>query len=121
MSTVATQRGPTRRRGLMLSIFTALSSLFTLVHYTPLAFIDVGTAQAVVFVILGLVGVVGSLLGARVVLVIVGCALILAGVVRLVTYGHTIGVISGGVSAGALMAGLGVAYLAVWVRARNEN
>ncbi len=119
MSDITTQPDRTRRRGFILSFFTALSSLFALVHYIPLGFIDLSTAGAVVLIALGLIGAVGSLLGVRIVLVIVGCALIFAGVVRLVSYGHTIGTISGGVSAGALMAGLGIAYLAIWVQARR--
>lgn len=121
MSDIVTQPDRTRRRGLILSALTALSSLFTLIHYYPLGFIDVSTAGAVVLIALGVIGAVGSLFGIRIVLVIVGCALILAGVVRLVTYGHTIGIISGGVSAGALMVGLGVVYVAIWVRARTPE
>ena len=121
MSDIVTQPDQTRRRGLILSALTALSSLFALIHYYPLGFIDVSTAGAVVLIALGVIGAVGSLLGIRIVLVFVGSALILAGVVRLVTYGHTIGIISGGVSAGALMVGLGVSFIAIWVRARTTE
>lgn len=118
MTDVAVKPQRIRRPGLILSGFTALGSLFALVNYTPLGFVDVSTAQGVVLVVLGAIGAVGSLLGVRIVLAVVGFALIVAGLIRLVTYGHTIGIISGGVNAGALMAGLGIAYLAIWVAAR---
>lgn len=111
----------TRRVGLILSGFTALAALFAVVDYTPLGFINVSPVQAVVLVVLGILGAAGSLLRLRVVLAIVGFALILAGLIRLFTYGHTIGIISGGVNTGALMVGLGVAFLAVWIVGRPTS
>lgn len=121
MTVITTEARLLRRRGLILSVITALSSLFALIHYYPLGFIDVSTSGAVLLIVLGVIGALGSLLRVHIVLAIVGWVLIVAGAIRLVTYGHTIGVISGGVSSGALMAGLGIAFLAISAQARQPQ
>lgn len=107
-----------RTRGLIVAGFTALSSLFSLLHFTPLQFISVNLVQAVILVVLGAVAAAGCALRIPVLLLVAGSILIVVGLVRLVTYGHTIGVISGSVNATALMAGLGIVFVALWITSR---
>lgn len=121
----ATGRGGTasasahwRTRGLIVAGFTALSSMFSLLHYTPLQFVSVNLVQALVLVALGATAAVGCALRLPVLVLAAGAILIVVGLVRLVTYGATIGIISGSVNAGALMVGLGTAFVAIWITSR---
>ncbi|MCY0905945.1 hypothetical protein [Arthrobacter sp. H14-L1] len=107
-----------RIRGLIVAGFTALSSLFALVNYTPLQFVSVNLVQALAFVVLGALAALGCVLRIPVLLFLAGTILIVIGLVRLVTYGQTIGIISGSVNAAALMVGFGAAFLAIWLTSR---
>jgi hypothetical protein len=107
-----------RTRGLIVAGFTALGSLFSLVHYTPLQFVSVNLMQALVLVVMAALAAVGCALRMPVLLLPTGAILIVVGLVRLVTYGMTIGIISGSVNAAALMVGLGTAFIAIWITSR---
>jgi hypothetical protein len=107
-----------RSRGLILAGFTALSSLFALLNFTPLQFVSVNLVQGVLLVGLAAVAAVGCALRMPMLLVTAGAILIVAGLVRLVTYAHTIGIIAGSVNAAALMVGLGTAFVAIWLTSR---
>jgi hypothetical protein len=107
-----------RARGLTVAGFTALSSLFALLNYTPLQFISVNLVQAIILVGLAILASVGSALRVPAILLAVGTIMIVIGVTRLVTYGHTIGIISGSVNTAALMVGLGTAFIAIWTTSR---
>ena len=107
-----------RARGLIVAGFTALSSLFALLNYTPLQFISVNLVQAIILVGLAILASVGSALRVPAILLAVGTIMIVIGVTRLVTYGHTIGIISGSVNTAALMVGLGTAFIAIWTTSR---
>lgn len=107
-----------RTRGLIVAGFTALSSLFSLLHYTPLQFVSINLVQALVLVVLGAIAALGCVLRMPVLLLVSGAILIVVGLVRLVTYGQTIGIIAGSVNAGALMVGLGTAFIALWITSR---
>ncbi|TDW30854.1 Rv1678 family membrane protein [Cryobacterium psychrophilum] len=107
-----------RARGLLVAGFTALSSLFALLHYTPLQFVSVNLVQGILLVGLAALAAVGCALRVPVLLLASGTILIVAGLVRLVTYGQTIGIISGSVNAAALMVGLGTAFVAIWSTSR---
>ncbi|MDY7544464.1 MULTISPECIES: hypothetical protein [unclassified Cryobacterium] len=104
-----------RTRGLIVAGFTALSSLFSLLDYTPLQFISVNLLQALVLVGLGALAALGCALRMPALLLAAGAILIVVGLVRLVTYAATIGIISGSVNAAALMTGLGTALTAIWI------
>jgi len=107
-----------RARGLIVAGFTALSSLFALVDYTPLHFVSVNLVQGLLLVGLAALAAVGCALRLPMLVLAAGSILIVAGLVRLATYGQTIGIISGSVNAAALMVGLGTAFVAIWVTAR---
>ncbi|MBC7762829.1 MAG: hypothetical protein H7201_13760 [Candidatus Saccharibacteria bacterium] len=107
-----------RTRGLIVAGFTALSSLFSLLDYTPLQFISVNLVQALVLVVLGALAALGCALRMPALLLAAGAILIVVGLVRLVTYDATIGIISGSVNAAALMTGLGTALTAIWITSR---
>ena len=107
-----------RGRGLVLAGFTALSSLFALVGYTPLHFVSVNLVQALVLVGLAIVASVGCLMRIPALLLAAGVVFIVFGVLRLFTYGQTIGILSGSVNAAALMVGLGTAFIAIWITSR---
>ena len=107
-----------RSRGLIVAGFTALSSLFALLNYTPLQFISVNLVQAVILVGLATLVAVGCALRIPAFLLAVGTILIVIGVTRLITYGHTVGIISGSVNTAALMVGLGTAFIAIWITSR---
>jgi hypothetical protein len=107
-----------RTRGLIVAGFTALSSLFSLLDYTPLQFISVNLLQAIVLVVLGALAALGCALRMPALLLAAGAILIGVGLVRLATYGATIGIISGSVNAAALMVGLGTALTAIWITSR---
>lgn len=107
-----------RTRGLIVAGFTALSSLFSLLHYTPLQFVSVNLVQALVLVVLGALAALGCALRMPALLLAVGAILIVVGLVRLTTYAATIGIISGSVNAAALMIGLGTALISIWITSR---
>jgi len=107
-----------RTRGLIVAGFTALSALFALVDYTPLHFVAVNLVQGLLLVGLAALAAVGCALRLPVLVLAAGSILIVAGLVRLATYGQTIGIISGSVNAAALMVGLGTTFVAIWVTAR---
>lgn len=107
-----------RTRGLIVAGLTALSSLFSVLHYTPLQFVSVNLIQALVLVVLGALAALGCGLRIPVLLLATGAILIVVGLVRLVTYDATIGIISGSVNAAALMVGLGIALISIWTTSR---
>jgi len=107
-----------RTRGLIVAGFTALSALFSLLQYTPLQFVTVNPVQAVVLVALGALAALGCALRMPVLVLVAGVTLVVVGLVRLVTYGATIGIVSGPVNAAALMVGLGTAFVAIWITSR---
>ena len=107
-----------RTRGLIVAGLTALSSLFSLLHYTPLQFVSVNLIQALVLVASGALAALGCLLRMPVLLLATGAILIVVGLLRLVTYDATIGIISGSVNAASLMVGLGTALISMWTTSR---
>ncbi|MBC7595046.1 MAG: hypothetical protein H7288_14085 [Kineosporiaceae bacterium] len=107
-----------RTRGLIVAGFTALSSLFSLLHYTPLQFVSVNLVQALVLVVLGALAAIGCAFRMPALLLASGAILNVVGLVRLVTYTATIGIISGSVNAAALMIGLGTALISIWITSR---
>ncbi|MBG6212936.1 hypothetical protein RCH23_000393 [Cryobacterium sp. CAN_C3] len=107
-----------RARGLLVAGFTALSALFSLVDYTPLHFVSVNLVQGLLLVGLAALAAVGCALRLPVLVLAAGSILIVAGLVRLVTYGQTIGIIAGSVNAAALMVGFGTAFVAIWCTSR---
>jgi len=60
---------------------------------------------------LSIVAFVGARLGSRVAILGVGAVMIVLGLIRLVTYGHGSGLITGGVGTAALLTGLGMAFV----------
>ncbi|MET3923649.1 hypothetical protein [Arthrobacter sp. UYEF20] len=100
----------TRRRALILSAVTAASAVFALIDYDPLKLVPVNPVQAVVLLVLALIGFAGTTLGSRPILFGVGAVMIVLGLIRLVTYGQWFGLI-GSVGTAALLAGLGMAYI----------
>ena len=108
-----------RTRGLIVAGFTALSSLFSLLHYTPLQFVSVNPVQALVLVVLGALAALGCALRMPALLLAAGAILIVVGLVRLTTYAATIGIISGSVNAAALMIGLATALISIWITSRS--
>lgn len=107
-----------RARGLLVAGFTALSALFALVRYTPLHFIAPNLVQAVVLVGLAAAAAVACTIRVPALLLLAGVISIAFGLLRLVTYGTTIGIISGSVNTAALMVGLGTAFVAIWITSR---
>lgn len=105
-------------RGLIVAGFTALSSLFALLNYTPLQFVSINLVQGLVLVGLAALAAVGCAMRKPVLVLAAGTVLIVVGIVRLVTYGQTLGIISGSVNAAALMVGLGTAFVAIWITSR---
>jgi hypothetical protein len=114
------QREVWRTRGLIISGFTALGSLFSLLHYTPLQFVSVNLVQALALVVLAALAAIGCALRMPVILLATGAILIILGLTRLVTYGATIGIISGSVNAAALMVGFGTAFIAIVITSRLQ-
>jgi len=104
-----------RTRGLIVAGFAALSSLFSLLHYTPLQFVSVNMLQALFLVILGAIAAIGCALKTPALLLAAGVIFIVIGLVRLVTYSVTVGAFAGSVNAAALAVGLGTAFVAIWV------
>ncbi|WP_211881835.1 Rv1678 family membrane protein [Pseudarthrobacter albicanus] len=101
----------TRRRALALSAVTAASAVFALIDYDPLKLVPVNPVQAVVLLVLALIAFAGTVLRLRVLLYGVGAVMIVLGLIRLVTYGHGPGLITGSVGTAALLTGLGMAYI----------
>ncbi len=100
----------TRRRALILSAVTAASAVFALIDYGPLKLVPVNPVQAVVLLVLALIGFAGTMLGSRPILLGVGAVMIVLGLIRLLTYGQWFGLI-GSVGTAALLTGLGMAYI----------
>lgn len=107
-----------RIRGLIVAGFTALSSLFSLIHYTPLQFVSINLVQALVLVVLAALTALGSVLRMSVLLLAAGAVILVVGLVNLVTYAATIDTTSGSVNAAALMVGLGTALISLWITSR---
>lgn len=109
---------PWNVRGLIVAGFTALSSLFALLNFTPLQFLSINLVQALVLVGVAILAAIACALRVPALLLASGAILCVVGVVRLVTYGHTVGIISGSVNAAALMVGIGTVFIALWVVSR---
>ncbi|MDI3212529.1 hypothetical protein [Arthrobacter sp. AL12] len=101
----------TRRRALTLSAVTGATALFGLIDYDPLKLVPVNPVQAVVLLVLALIGFAGTMLGSRPILFGVGAVMIALGLIRLVTYGQAFGLIAGSVGTAALLTGLGMAFI----------
>jgi len=101
----------TRRRTLRLSAVTAASAAFGAIGYDPLKLVPVNAIQAALLVALSIVAFVSARLGSRVAVLGVGAVMIALGLIRLLTYGHGSGLITGGVGTAALLTGLGMAYI----------
>jgi len=105
--------GDARRRALKLSATTAACAVFGVIGYDPLKLVPVNAVHAALLVALAIVGFVGARLGSRPAIFGVGALMIGLGLVRLITYGHGSGLISGGVGTAALLTGLGMAYIGI--------
>lgn len=103
----------TRRRTLMLSAATGATALFGLIDYSPLKLVPVNPAQAVILLVLALIGIVGTMLGLRPILFGVGAVMIVLGLLRLLTYGQEFGLIAGDVGTAALLTGIGMALIGI--------
>lgn len=103
----------TRRRALTLSALTGATALFGLIDYDPLKLVPVNPAQAVVLLVLALIGFAGTMLGSRPTLFGVGAVMIVLGLIRLLTYGQEFGLIAGSVGTAALLTGLGMAFIGI--------
>ncbi|MET3349859.1 UNVERIFIED_ORG: hypothetical protein ABID57_001538 [Arthrobacter sp. UYEF1] len=103
----------TRRRALMLSAATGATALFGLIDYSPLKLVPVNPAQAVILLVLALIGIVGTMLGLRPILFGVGAVMIVLGLLRLATYGQEFGLIAGDVGTAALLTGIGMAFIGI--------
>lgn len=100
-----------RRRTFRLSAVTAASAAFGAAGDDSLRMVPVNGIHAALLVGLAIVAFVGARLGSRVVVLGVGAVMIALGLIRLVTYGHGSGLITGGVGTAALLTGLGMAYI----------
>ena len=100
-----------RRRTFRLSAVTAACAVFAVIGYDPLRPVPVNGIHAALLVGLSIVAFVGARLGSRVAILGVGAVMIVLGLIRLVTYGHGAGLITGGVGTAALLTGLGMAYI----------
>ncbi|WP_354174137.1 hypothetical protein [Arthrobacter sp. UYEF36] len=102
-----------RRRALTLSALTGATALFGLIDYDPLQLVPVNPAQAVILLVLALIGFAGTMLGSRPILFGVGAVMIVLGLFRLLTYGQEFGLGAGSVGTAALLTGLGMAFIGI--------
>jgi hypothetical protein len=105
------------RRMWFLAGATAAGVVFAAVHYTPLAWVTMPATVVVPLLVVAAVTAGAARLGRPRVLAGTGGLLLLAGLVRLATYGYNSGVIGGTSSTAALLAALGVAHLGVLLAA----
>jgi hypothetical protein len=110
-----TIRSQTRRRTLILSVLTAAAAAFHFSQGSAEHLVFVSATEAVVLVAIAVLGVILAIASIRVGILLLGCAAIAYGLVRLVTYGANFGVINGGLSTGALLAGVGIGFIAIAV------
>ncbi len=101
----------TARRAFTLAAATALGAGFTFIHYTPLSLVTVSTPAAVILLVTAALAAAAAQLRRPVLLLASGAVLVLAGLLRLVTYGHGNALIGGASSTAALLTGLGIAHL----------
>jgi hypothetical protein len=101
------------RRMWLLAGATAAGVVFAPVHYTPLAWVSMPVTVVVLLLVVAAATAVAARLGRPQVLGVTGGLLLLAGLVRLATYGYSSGVIGGASSTAALLAALGIAHLGV--------
>jgi hypothetical protein len=111
----------TRRRTLVVSAVTAASALFHFSRGSAEHLVFVSSTEAIVLVIAAVLGATFAVTSLRVGTFVLGIASILYGVIRLVTYGSTVGIINGGLSTGALLAGIGIAFVAIAVAGAPER
>jgi len=100
-----------RRRALRLSAATAACAVFGVIGYDPLKLVPVNAIHAALLLVLSIAAFVGARLGSRLAILGVGAVMIALGLIRLLTYGHGSGLITGGVGTAALLTGLGMAYI----------
>jgi hypothetical protein len=105
------------RRMWFLAGATAAGVVFAAVHYPPLAWVTMPVTVVVLLLVVAAVTAGAARLGRPRVLAVTGGLLLLAGLVRLATYGYNSGVIGGASSTAALLAALGVAHLGVLLAA----
>ena len=105
----------TRRRALILSALTAAAALFHFSQGSAEHLVFVSATEAVVLLVIAVLGVICALASLRIGVLVLGVLVIIYGLVRLITYGSDFGVISGGLSTGALLAGIGIAFIAIAV------
>lgn len=101
------------RRFRLLGGFTAASAVFAVFSYEPLKWVSISGAVAAILVLAGVVAIAAARTARALPFVVIGTVLILLGVYRLVTYGHTSSVIGGSSSTAALLVGLGMSYLGI--------
>jgi len=110
----------TIRRIWLLAGATGAGVLFAPVHYTPLAWVSMPVTVVVLLLVVGAVTAGAAWLRRPRVLAVTGGLLLVAGLLRLATYGHGSGVIGGASSTAALLAALGVAHLGVLLSATTS-
>ncbi len=103
----------TRRRTIIVSILTAASALFHFSQGSAEHLVFVSVTEALELLVVAALGVIFAVTSLRVGILVLGAASILYGILRLVTYGTNFGPINGGLSTGALLAGVGIAFLAI--------
>lgn len=108
-------RSTTRRRALILSALTAASALFHFSQGSAEHLVYVSAVEAIVLLVVALLGALFAATSFRIGILVLGVLSILYGLVRLVTYGSNFGVINGGLSTGALLAGIGITFIAIAV------
>ena len=103
----------TRRRTLIVSALTAASALFHFSQGAAEHLVYVSATEAVVLLVVAVLAAVCALASIRTGVLVVGVLSIAYGLVRLVTYGENFGPVNGGLSTGALLAGIGIALVAI--------
>lgn len=123
MNTPSTPRAmdaTTVRRARIVAAATAAGAAFAAVDYPPLELVTVSTPAAVLLLVAGAVAAVAAQVRRPPLLIASGAVLLLAGMLRLVTYGHGTALIGGASSTAALLTALGVAHLGL-VSARTNR
>jgi hypothetical protein len=112
---------PSIRRMWFLALATGAGVLFAPVHYPPLALVTMPAAVVVLLLAVAAVTAGAAWFRRPLLLAATGGLLLVAGLVRLATYGHGSGVIGGASSTAALLTGLGAAHLGVLLAATTSS
>jgi hypothetical protein len=111
----------TVRRARILAAATAAGAVFALVHYAPLELVTVSATTAVLLLVTGALAAAAAQLRRPPLLLASGALLVLAGLIRLATYGHGTALIGGASSTAAFLTGLGIAQLGILVAAGSTS